>query len=139
MLFAVALAVPFALACGGFGSATGDPVPVRPVYDPDVKAILDQHCTLCHVVPPRNGAPSYMRLDQYEDTALPDGTFIRGAGFMGCGIEFRAVQGNPTFMPPANQNQPQLDPNEKETIKRWAAHGLPEFVTSTDGAPCPSL
>ncbi len=109
-------------------------VPENPTYDPDVKAILDASCLSCHDVPPATGAPDYMRLDQYEDTPGPPNTTF-GAGFMCCVIKQRAVDHNPSQMPPPPN--PPLGAADSEIIRRWAAQGCRNLPAEPIGTPCP--
>src|SRR5688572_19284791 len=89
------------LACPGFGDEDAGNVPDVPTYVDHVKPILDEHCVVCHVDPPQNGAAGGMVLDQYADVLDSSGGQVAsGAGSLGCLIKFRAVDEQPTAMPP---------------------------------------
>lgn len=118
------------LGCPGFGDEEFQNVPDFPTYDPHVKAILDARCIECHMVPPQNGAPTGFRLDQYDD----DGLNV-GAGGVGCEIKNRAVDRNPSQMPPVPRDV--LDPSETETVRRWVEQGRKNILTDAPLAPCP--
>ena len=119
------------IGCPGFGDEGATDVPENPTYSVEVKPILDAHCATCHTVPPANGAPDYMRLDQYEDS---NGGTVFGAGSMCCAAKFRAVDGIPAVMPPPPN--PRLNPTESEIVRRWADQGCRNFPTEPIGSPC---
>lgn len=109
-------------ACPGFGdeeppSAFGE-VPERPTYTEHVKAILDMHCVECHGVTPRNGAPSGVRLDVYDDP-------LNGLGALRWAprIVARAVEGGGNPMPPTTR--PQLGDVDRQILARWVEQGAP--------------
>src|SRR5437870_3469684 len=111
------LGMGFLLGCPGFGNDSGGAVNPTPSYTDDVAPILNGHCTVCHVVPPQNGAPAGFRMDQYDDDA--NGNF--GAFTYRCLIKNRAGEGIPSFMPPAGQ--PPLTPSERQTLLKWVEDG----------------
>ena len=43
-------------------------VPDDPTYGRDVRPLLGDHCFVCHGSSPSRGAPSYFRLDVYDDS-----------------------------------------------------------------------
>lgn len=87
-------------------------VPSDPTYDKDVRFYLADHCVLCHGSPPNRGAPSYFRLDVYQDPDKP------GAFDMAQSILSTATSGS---MPPGGG----LGPKGKEMLKLWVDHGAP--------------
>ena len=104
--------------CPGFGNE--DPVvPAQVTYNDNIKAILDAHCIKCHVVPPKNGAPTGFRLDQYADD---------NAGNQGAMNKAPLIKSNTDidFMPLAPN--PHLTQLEKDTIARWIDQGTRESL-----------
>lgn len=124
----------FLVGCPGFGSDTArDGLPEQPTYSENVAAILQTNCaSACHSVPPQNGAPDYMRLDQYEDS---NGGTISGAGSLCCLIKFRAVDLTPSPMPPPPR--PTLSIDDTEIVRRWTLQGCRNFPAEPIGTPCP--
>jgi hypothetical protein len=98
-----------ALALTACPSAVEDPDWVE-----DIQPIIEANCVRCHGSPPIGGAPSSFRLDIYEDTVLPDGRTVRGAGVM---AEFMAARVSAGTMPPRWP----LEDHHQETIENWAA------------------
>ena len=130
-LFAIAVLCCASLA-GCSGGGPSDPVPTRPAYVPDIQRITYNHCAVCHTVPPQHGAPDFYDFTQYDD----DSAGKQGVFNAGCIIKQRAVNGNPSFMPPAGQVP--LTPDERETIARWAEDGRIRLVGDTAAGPvCP--
>lgn len=55
------------LGCAGFGSELAEaPSGELPPCE-QVRQVLEQSCVACHGATPSNGAPSYLRLDTFED------------------------------------------------------------------------
>ncbi|MEZ4462808.1 MAG: c-type cytochrome domain-containing protein [bacterium] len=114
-----------AAGCPGFGDETGPltSVPDLPLYATDMAPLLERYCNECHSVPPTQGAPGYLRLDECEDV---DG--VLGASAM---AQRNAVR---TFelktMPPANYS---FQPSnlEREVFQRWFDTGAPCDGTGT--------
>jgi len=69
--FGLAAVLALAGSCH-YGVADIASVPDYPTYAKDVRPLLYDHCLLCHGSSPIRGAPSYFRLDVYDDT---DGVF----------------------------------------------------------------
>jgi hypothetical protein len=105
-----------AAACN-FSRADVAQVPDNPVFDPDVKQVLTDHCLLCHGYPANRGAPSHFRLDVYDDV-----NGVRGA-HAEAGEIVNAV--NSGDMPPAAAWGDGVGPNGKLLLQRWLAHGAP--------------
>lgn len=95
-----------------------------PYYCDAVKPILDSRCVSCHGSPPRNGAPSYMRLDLYGATGT-----VQGAGAQAPRIVARAVVDR--TMPPASSSQP--SEAELSVLAAWLAAGALECAPSGTG------
>ena len=101
----------------GFAAADIETVPEHPTYDTDVWPLLYDHCLLCHGARPSRGAPSYFRLDVYDDS---DG--IAGARTM-ARPALRLIE-NET-MPPAAQRGDGVGPRGRELLRRWIDQGRP--------------
>ena len=111
-LFLLGLAL--TLGCGDFGSHPGgtlDAVPDQVLYEPHIREITTRYCVECHIDPPRNGAPDYFRLDQYEDDA--NGKL----GVLNMADAIRAV----TVIDYMPKGRTPLSQIEKDTIARWIA------------------
>lgn len=120
-LFALlALGAPAALgACDyGIDDISAAEVPENPTYEADVAPLLHDHCTLCHSVPAKRGAPGRFRLDQYEE----DETGRPGVQAM-AGSIVKTVRDDE--MPPAAAWGDGIGPNGKELLERWLADGAP--------------
>jgi hypothetical protein len=103
-------------ACN-FSKADVAQVPDHPVFDPDVKQVLADHCLLCHGYPANRGAPSRFRLDVYDDV-----NGVRGA-HSEAGQIVNSVNGGE--MPPAAAWGDGVGPNGKLLLQRWLADGAP--------------
>jgi hypothetical protein len=114
------LALPLLLALAGcdFGVDDISEVPENPTYEADVRPLLRNHCTLCHGVPAKRGAPGNFRLDQYDD----DGEGRFGVRSM-AGALVKEVREDE--MPPAAEWGDGVGRNGKELLERWLAAGAP--------------
>lgn len=122
------LTLPFLLACPGLGDEEGGDVPENPTWNDDIQPILAENCATCHTDTPSNGAPDGFRLDSYADDADDIGAFQ-----FRCDVRNRAVNGNPSFMPPSTGP---IGSTERATIERWIEQGAPEFAGGPTGTPC---
>ena len=92
-------------------------VPTHPTYDHDVHPYIADHCLGCHSSPSDHGAPSYFRLDIYDDSGN-----VSGAGSMAPSMRDDAVYSNPHQMPPGGG----LGPNGKQMLVNWVTTGAPQ-------------
>ena len=117
LLLAVALA---ALAGCDYGidDIPASEVPEHPTFEADVRPLLHDHCTLCHGVPAKRGAPGGFRLDQYDDDE--EG---RSGARAKAGAIVKIVKDDE--MPPAAEWGDGSGPNGKKLLERWLADGAP--------------
>jgi hypothetical protein len=92
-------------------------VPDNPTYDHDVYPLFNDHCLLCHGSPPNRGAPSYFRLDVYDDTADAAGANSMAASCAG--------DVNINKMPPAAKGGDGVGPNGRQMLQKWLDNGAP--------------
>ena len=92
-------------------------VPDNPTYSRDVRPLLGNHCLVCHGSSPSRGAPSYFRLDVYDD-----GGSTVGAKTM-AGVILAVVKSGE--MPPAAKDGDGVGPNGLELLQRWVDQGAP--------------
>ena len=116
-IFAVAVAVALAASCH-YGIADLPSVPDHPTYNRDVYPLYHDHCLLCHGSPPDRGAPSYFRLDVYDDTPGAAGAKSMAASALGDVKNGR--------MPPAAKDGDGVGPNGLEMLQRWVDQGAPQ-------------
>jgi hypothetical protein len=113
------LALPGLGACGyGIDDISASEVPDHPTFETNVRPLLHDHCTLCHGVPAKRGAPDDVRLDQYDD----DDHGRSGARAMAGAILEKVKEDE---MPPAAAWGDGIGPNGKKLLDRWLADGAP--------------
>ncbi len=113
-----ALASLLASAAGcSFGVEDITSVPEHPTWENDVAPLLANHCTLCHGERASRGAPSYFRLDRFDDAG---GRL--GAGSMAAAA-LRQVEAD--RMPPAAAWGDGMGSKGKELLRRWVEQGAP--------------
>ena len=100
-----------------YGVADLPAVPESPTYNRDVRLLLGDHCFVCHASPPSRDAPSYFRLDVYDDAGS-----TLGAKTMASLILADVESGK---MPPAAKNGDGVSPNGIELLRRWVDQGTP--------------
>lgn len=114
--FGLAAVLALAGSCH-YGVADIASVPDYPTYAKDVRPLLYDHCLLCHGSSPIRGAPSYFRLDVYDDT---DDVF--GAKTMAFTV-LSSVKN--VRMPPAAKDGDGIGPNGLALLERWIDQGTP--------------
>jgi hypothetical protein len=93
-------------------------VPDKPTFNRDIYPLYADHCLVCHGSPPNRGAPSYFRLDTYDDVGD-----VAGAKTM-AGASLLAVQS--VRMPPAAQSGDGIGPNGLQMLQKWVQNGSPQ-------------
>jgi len=93
-------------------------VPANPTYSHDVWPLFQDHCLLCHSSPPDHGAPTYFRLDVYND-----GNGVSGAHTMGS-TAVNDVQIK--RMPLAAKSGDGVGPNGLQMLLNWQTNLFPE-------------
>ncbi len=116
-ILAIVLLVPLLGSCQ-YGVSDISGVPDNPTFDRDIYPLFADHCLLCHGWPPDRGAPSYFRLDVYDDT---DG--VTGAKNM-AGMALFDVQSK--RMPPAAKGGDGVGPNGLAMLQKWVDNGAPQ-------------
>jgi hypothetical protein len=104
-------------ACS-YGVGDISSVPAAPTYNHDIRPFLAEHCLLCHSSPPNRGAPSYFRLDVYDNVGT-----VSGAKSEADRILIRVGQNT---MPPGASSGDGVGPNGLQMIESWVNNGLPE-------------
>ena len=125
LLVALSMTIPFALACPGLGDGEGGTVPGEPTYVDHVQAIMVEHCTECHA-PGGDQEGLGFDLGAYASIA----TSFTGAFDMRCLVVDRAVEGNPSFMPPEGA----IPSVQRLTIERWVEQGARETAAQPLGS-----
>jgi mono/diheme cytochrome c family protein len=92
-------------------------VPDNPTFNRDIYPLYADHCLVCHSSPPDRGAPSYFRLDTYDDTTAAAGAKSMAAAALG------DVQSG--RMPPAAREGDGVGPNGLLMLQRWVQHDSP--------------
>jgi hypothetical protein len=90
--------------------------PASPSYAQDVFPIYQDHCLLCHSSPSNHDAPTYFRLDLYDDS-VRDGQPVQGAAGM-AGLSVRRILRKE--MPPAAEWGDGLGPHAAKTVENWS-------------------
>lgn len=103
----------------GIDDISADEVPDHPTWEANVRPLLHDHCTLCHGVPSKRGAPDEFRLDQYDD----DEHGRSGARAMASSLVDEVKNDE---MPPAAAWGDGIGPNGKKLLERWLADGAPQ-------------
>jgi hypothetical protein len=116
-LLAVVVVVAFAGSCH-YGIADISAVPDKPTYNADVYPLFRDHCLVCHGFPPDRGAPSYFRLDVYDDT-----NGVPGAMSMAFSA-LADVKSN--RMPPTAKAGEGVGPNGLAMLQKWVDNGTPQ-------------
>lgn len=121
----------FVLGCAGFGSEIAEaPSGELPPCE-QVRQVLEQSCVACHGATPSNGAPSYLRLDTFEDV---DG--VLGIVSQSGRSADRAAQ---RTMPPASFGV--LTEAQVAILTSWHEAGAPlegcEAATGAGSTPTP--
>ena len=88
-----------------------------PWFEEHIHPIMVRYCVACHGEQPAGGGPSGFRLDVCEDE------MVSGAKLMASRIVARAIEGQPSFMPPGSILS--LSASESSLIKRWVEIGTP--------------
>ena len=88
-------------------------MPDSPTYDLDVHPYFADHCLTCHGSPSANGAPTYFRLDVYDDTGTVPGAMSMSAS---------AVADVQSARMPVGGG---VGPNGKQMLVRWVDNGSP--------------
>ncbi|RZJ92705.1 MAG: hypothetical protein EOO20_00780 [Chryseobacterium sp.] len=90
------------------------PITGLSTYKNNVKAIIDNNCTVCHAAVPKNGAPmSLVTYEQVKNAVVNRGLLTR----------ISLENGNSSLMP---QGGPRLPQATIDVIKKWEQDGLPE-------------
>jgi hypothetical protein len=92
-------------------------VPDHPTFNRDIYPLYADHCLVCHSSPPDRGAPSYFRLDTYDDTTDAAGAKSMAAAALG---DVRSGR-----MPPAASNGDGVGPNGLLMLERWVQDDSP--------------
>lgn len=96
-------------------------VPATPTWTEDVRPLLMANCARCHTDPPIQGAPSFLRLDSYEDWPNSIQDPAAGAATLVESIIRRGSdEDNP--MPPLIGP---LNDRQIELLENWAQAGTP--------------
>ena len=93
-------------------------VPANPTYERDVHPLYADHCLLCHSSPPDRGAPSYFRLDVYDDTNGVIGAMNMAAAALSDVKSSR--------MPPTAKDGDGVGPNGQALLTKWVGDGAPQ-------------
>lgn len=128
VLLAAAVAVAILASAG-----CGESAPDSPTWIQDVRPILVANCVRCHSPPQIGGAPSYFRLDVYEDTDLDTFASTCDAGApceLGAASESLLASGDVITerMPPRFP----LTDRQKQVIQNWADDGAPKGPPRAD-------
>jgi hypothetical protein len=105
------------MAACNYGIRDVASVPDNPTFNRDIYPLYADHCLVCHSSPPDRGAPSYFRLDTYDDTANAAGAKSMAAAALG------DVQSG--RMPPAAGAGDGVGPNGLQMLQRWVQHDSP--------------
>jgi hypothetical protein len=118
--------------------ATGGTPADAPVYEGVVRTILERGCADCHGDVQRYGAPSWLRLDRYEDEpATRWAPAVQGARTMAgcvCATAVQALPDAPIRMP-FHPLRPELCASDRETLARWIDLGSPRSVVHAPPRP----
>ena len=101
-----------------YGVADISGVPDNPTYTRDVYPLFRDHCLLCHSVPPDRGAPSYFRLDVYDDTNGVTGAMNMAGSALG---DVKSKR-----MPPSAKGGEGVGPNGQAMLQKWFDNGSPQ-------------
>ncbi len=108
---AVVLMLAFFGSCS-YGVADISGVPDNPTYSKDIYPLYRDHCLLCHSSPPDRGAPSYFRLDVYDDTNNVTGAMNMASS--------SAYDVSINKMPPGAKSGDGVGPNGRAMLQKWA-------------------
>jgi hypothetical protein len=101
-----------------YGVADISGVPDNPTYNRDIYPLYRDHCLVCHGSPPDRGAPSYFRLDVYDDILNADQTVkTSGAKSLASTCAYDVKIGK---MPPGAKSGDGVGPNGYEMLQKWA-------------------
>jgi|WetSurMetagenome_2_1015567.scaffolds.fasta_scaffold544567_2 hypothetical protein len=93
-------------------------VPDNPTFNRDIYPLYADHCLVCHSSPPDRGAPTYFRLDTYDDSDA-----AAGAKSMASSAMADVKSGR---MPPASHLGDGIGPNGLQMLERWVQNGAPQ-------------
>jgi len=93
-------------------------VPDNPTFNRDVYPLFADHCLVCHGSPPDRGAPTYFRLDTYDDSPG-----AAGANSMASAALADVESGR---MPPAARDGDAVGPNGLQMLQTWVKNGSPQ-------------
>ena len=116
-----------AVVATGAIAGCGRTAPDSPTWVDDVRPILVANCVRCHSPPQIGGAPTYFRLDVYEDTDLDTFASTCETGdrcVLGSASESLLAAGDVTTerMPPRFP----LTDRQKQVLTTWADDGAPK-------------
>lgn len=118
VLFILVLAMAGLTQSCNYGIRDISSVPDNPTYNRDVYPLYADHCLVCHGAQPDRGAPTYFRLDRYDDDAT-----TAGAKSMAASALADVQSGR---MPIAAKNGDGVGPNGVQMLERWVQNGSPQ-------------
>ncbi len=106
------------LGCPGFGDEEPPAVEVEnPTFKRDIEPIFERYCNECHSVPAEQGASTYFRLDECEDTDILGAASVNP-------INLSRMSNVAAPMPPTTYGIMPA-PAEIATVQNWQNNGAP--------------